>query len=243
MTCDLARYFGDLARRIPTEPDGNSEFVFSRESVPPPMPELVTDRIVIKKTPRDYNSHYRVDFMQVFADKVTYRRLACWLLAKLFHPEPAQSTVRLVHPSTEIRTIVARFEYPALANPPSGYSTVPFAVRYFPAPFSKHPWLHDEIDVWDLPLFMLTNEEEATLTEADWAGRDKLIGFGSGDAFARLAELLLNAGCPWNEVLEMDLESEAGFRGVAPRSAEIRFVLPGVFSWGEPDEMPDIEPA
>ena len=241
MTCDLTRDFGDLANRVPTDPVEYVDFVFSRENVPPPEPELATDRIVVKKTPRDYNSHYRVDFLQVFADRITYRRLACWILANLFHPEPVQSTLRLVHPASEIRTVIARFEHPALADPPLGYSTLPFAVHYFPAVFSKHPWLDDKVDVWDLPLFQFTNRKEATLTEADWAGRDTLIGFGSGDAFARLAELLLNAGCPWNEVLEMDLESEAGFRGVAPRSAEIRFVLPGAFPWGEPDEMPAIE--
>jgi hypothetical protein len=47
----------------------------------------------------------------------------------------------------------------------------------------------------------------------------------------RLAELLLNAGCSWNEVREYALEGDAGYRGVGPMSAELRIFLPGSHGW------------
>jgi hypothetical protein len=55
----------------------------------------------------------------------------------------------------------------------------------------------------------------------------------------RFAELLLNAGCSWNTVREYSLEGDAGYRGVAPMSAELRIFLPGSHAWGwEGDEIP-----
>jgi hypothetical protein len=47
----------------------------------------------------------------------------------------------------------------------------------------------------------------------------------------RQAELLLSAGCSWNQVREYQLEGDAGYRGVASMSAELRIFLPGSDGW------------
>ena len=65
----------------------------------------------------------------------------------------------------------------------------------------------------------------------DWGGRDTVFVESSSEGTVRLAELLLNAGCSWNRVREFELEGDAGFRGVAPLSAELRIALPGSLLW------------
>ena len=51
-----------------------------------------------------------------------------------------------------------------------------------------------------------------------------------------LSELLLNAGCSWNEVRDYDLEGDAGYRAVGPMSAELTIFLPGSDGWIYPDD-------
>ena len=56
-----------------------------------------------------------------------------------------------------------------------------------------------------------------------------------------LAELLLNAGCRRNQTGEYDLEGEAGCRGVAPTSAELKLILAGSTAWiFEGDDLPAV---
>lgn len=66
---------------------------------------------------------------------------------------------------------------------------------------------------------------------ARWRAQFSLFIESSAAGTIRLAELLLNAGCSWNTVREFELEGDAGFRGVAPLSAELRIVLPGSNVW------------
>lgn len=95
---------------------------------------------------------------------------------------------------------------------------------------AKHPWA-GETNLADLPLLALTNIDDCSVTDEDWRERDTLRQESSDIGTARLAELLLNAGCSWNSRSEYDLEGDAGFRGVAPLSAEIRLFLPGSDGW------------
>jgi hypothetical protein len=121
----------------------------------------------------------------------------------------------------------------------------PFALRYFPAETERHPWLGD-CCTHDLPRFALSNAEFSLAgTEREWLERDTvwISEFGRGEF--RFSELLLNAGCSWNPVREYELEGDAGYRGVAPRSAELRVRLPGSFPFSFPwmyegEDVPDV---
>jgi hypothetical protein len=84
-----------------------------------------------------------------------------------------------------------------------------------------------------LPVFVLTNMDDAIYTEEDWARRDTVRGCGSDAANILFAELLLNAGRPQNPVTEYELEGEGGFRGVGEQSAEMRIFLPGSLGWSD----------
>lgn len=46
------------------------------------------------------------------------------------------------------------------------------------------------------------------VSEADWAGRDTVMGFGNDDANIRLADMLLNLG--YSDESEIALEGEGG---------------------------------
>jgi hypothetical protein len=61
--------------------------------------------------------------------------------------------------------------------------------------------------------------------------RDTVFGFGSLAGTVRLAELMLDASRPDSAENEIDLEGDAGFRGVAPASAELKLILPGSVAW------------
>jgi hypothetical protein len=240
--CDLNAIFGGLASKVPDGPPGYGEFVFHQQVLAVPPVSLSTDRIVIRKAEHDYNSCYRADGLWMFLSAPTCRELGLFLLACGFHGPAQTTTLTLSHPESDIRRIVVTAGEVTFADLPSGLTMKPFALHYFVAETEGHPWLHDCCS-HDLPLFALSNEQGSIATDAQWRARDTIWieKFSRGEF--RFAELLLNAGCCWNTVREYSMEGDAGYRGVAPMSAEMRIFLPGSHAWGwDGDEipMPDI---
>lgn len=144
----------------------------------------------------------------------------------MFH-EPERVVLELPTGS-DIREVIYRSRFSDSA--PVGLREVPKSFGYFPGHVLKHPWLN-ETDLQKLPLLALSSPDECPQTAEDWNRRDTVFIESSAVGTVRLAELLLNAGCPSNTVREVDLEGDAGFRGVAPLSAELRIVLPGSPIW------------
>jgi len=240
--CDLNRIFGGLASTVPDGPPGYGEFVFHHQVLPVPPASLSTDRIVIRKAGHSYNNWYRADGLWMFLNPRTCREFGLFLLACGFHGPLETTTLTLSHQESDIRRIVITADGVTLDNLPSGLSMKPFAMLYFVAETEKHPWVHD-CCAHDLPRFALSNADASIATDEGWRNRDTIWieGFSRGEF--RFAELLLNAGCSWNTVREYQLEGDAGFRGVAPMSAELRVFLPGSFGWvwdGDEIPMPDI---
>lgn len=111
-----------------------------------------------------------------------------------------------------------------------GLSMVPFTIRYSPEETNGHPWMYEN-DTRELPVFALSNAEDCVgPTDEDWSRRDT-VWLSPSRRTLRFAELLLNAGCSWNEVREYALEGDAGYRGVGRMSAELRIFLPGSDGW------------
>lgn len=238
-TCGLSEIFGDLAAQIPDGPPGHPHFVFHRDNLPEPPASLSTDRIFFRKLVKDYNGWYRADVLWMYLTSAKCRELGLFLLAAGFHGPRRNITLSIAHPESGIRRISIFKGEVTLDDPPNGLTMVPFALRYYPAETEKHPWMHD-CDTSDLPVFALSTEDDsAGVTEEDWAKRDTIWIPPSYGMF-RFAELLLNAGCSWNEVREYALEGDAGFRGVGRLSAELRIFLPGDFGWIFPGgDVPD----
>jgi len=158
------------------------------------------------------------------------RELGVFLLACGFHGPAEDVTLTINHPDSTIRRIIIPAGKLTLADLPAGLSWAPFALRYFPAETEKHPWLYD-YGTHGLPRLELSNADDCIVTDEQWRGRDTVRIRASSPGTLELAELLLNAGCTWNEVREYALEGAAGYRGVAPTSAELRIFLPGSDGW------------
>ena len=121
---------------------------------------------------------------------------------------------------------------------------VPFAFRYSPAKVERFPWIRSSYSAGDLPLLALSNADDLVATAEHWNSRDTVFVESAVHGTVLLAELLLNAGCRWNPTAEYDLESEAGCRGVAPMSAELKLILPGSTAWiFEGDDLPAVAPS
>ncbi len=235
MTCELEQIFGDLAARVPDGPPGHPYFIFHAGVLPVPPLSISTDRILFRKAKSDYNGWYRADALWMYLTPRKCRELGLFLLASGFHGPAETTTLSITHPDSSVRRIIIRASELGLDDPPVGLSWVPFALRYYPSETRRHPWL-DNCDTRDLPVLALSNADDSVgPTEEDWEKRDT-IWMAASQGMFRLAELLLNAGCSWNEVREYALEGDAGYRGVGPMSAELRIFLPGSHGWIYPDD-------
>jgi hypothetical protein len=229
-TCELNTIFGNLAAIVPDSPN-EPDFVFHAGVLPVPPSTLSSDRIVIRKAHCDYNSWYRADSLWMYFSQQKCRELAVFLLACAFHGPAEATTLTLSHPGSAISKIIIPPGKLTLSDLPVGLSMAPFALRYSPEETRKHPWMY-ECCTHDLPLLALTNSDECVgPREEDWRDRDAIWIRATNIGTLRLAELLLNAGCSWNSVREYALEGDAGYRGVAPMSAELRIFLPGSDGW------------
>ncbi len=225
---DLNNIFGELARLVPDGPPGESEFVFDTQVLPNPPSKLTTERVVFRRTHHDHNGWQRADLLLMFVEPATARELGLFMLACVFH---APEAVTLELPaSSDIRRIIYRSRHGRRDSPPAGLHQKPVTFSYFPEKVSRHPWLW-EPDLNSLPLLALSSLDESPTTLHDWETRDTVFLESSAVGTVRLAELLLNAGCSWNTVRDFELEGDAGFRGVARMSAELRIILPGSHAW------------
>ncbi len=239
ITCELSRIFGPVAALVPDGPPGSSDFLFHAGVLPIPPNLLSSDRILFRKLHHDYNGWQRADALWMYLSPQKCRELGVFLLACAFHHPAKATTLAITHPDSAIRRIIIPAVSLKLEDLPIGQTWVPFALRYFPAETEKFPWM-DDCCVHDLPLFALTNIDDCVgPTDADWRERDTVRIWATTGGSLRFAELLLNAGCSWNRVREYALEGDAGFRGVAPMSTELRIFLPGGDGWPyEGDDVP-----
>jgi hypothetical protein len=103
-------------------------------------------------------------------------------------------------------------------------------LKYWPQEPECHPW-YRKAPPSDLPTFRLSNTADCVASDADLATRDVLWGFGHLGGSTRFATLLLDLSRPSSQRVEVQLEGEAGYRGVGPASPEISIWLPGSFGW------------
>ena len=231
---DLTELFREHIRRLPTKElddlDADTpatKAVFSADNLPVPPTRVSTPDLRILRGSHAYPS-WRVDELHLYARPDHYQALGLCILATLVMPQPEDVTVELTHPGTEVRKLVIRpfltsmpRDVTQVGGWPTGYIARPHAFVYQPerlayAPLSSsfgrclvpHPVVHLVSD-------------GSNVNDCD-DQRDTLIGFGTDEAAAYLAGLLLNVGQPWQPHKEYSLESVAGYGGVGPGSAELR---------------------
>ena len=187
---------------------------------------------MVRRSYHQYNNEYRADAVTFQASRRTLRQLGILILAVVFHEQPSQSRVSLVHGASDIRDLIIDFEYLDEDHP--GYQSRPYRYSYYPHDTDRHPWwlAPGGVRAEDLPCFLLEARDDNASDQA-WASRDLVRLCGSDRALVQLSELLLDAGRAENTVVQYDLEGEGGFRGVGIHSAEAHFVLPGSIAWDD----------
>lgn len=191
---------------------------------------MATDSLYILKGNHIYNDWFKVDGLDFFARKETYRQLGLLLLSVVFQNQTSEVIVTLSHAHSEVKSLVMEYVPRNMNKLAAGYHTRPFAFEYYPQLPDKHPFDRCVLPK-DLPCFALAHAKGLNFTENDWRERDTVKIFGSDVGIVSFAELLLNLSLPHNEQDEFELEGESGFRGVGIGSAEVRLFLPGHLAW------------
>jgi hypothetical protein len=189
--------------------------------------------------------HYYNDFpylgITLCADKRGCTTLGLLILSVVFHPEPESVVLELTHSGSQIEQLVVSSDrvIPDADDFSVGYRATASSYSHRPARMAKHP-CHDRlapVDPCDLPWIAVSqgfNPNRAHHYE-DRSIVRHVEGFGTDEGQFRMACLLLNGGLDDNEQVEFVLESEVGFRGVAPGSAELSIGLPGSGHYCEDD--------
>lgn len=174
-----------------------------------------------------------VDELHFQAHKRTYRLLGLAFLAKIFHPEPREVHIQLSHPDSSVRTLVLDYDQAEGWDFIADYHKRPYQYIYEPQPVGIAPSLLDMrfFPTWLLPSFALTNAAKNAGPCDDRDVRDTVRGAGVDYGNLLFATVLLNLGRPAEIIQAFGLESEHGFGGVGPGSAEVRLWLPGGFGW------------
>lgn len=222
----LENWANSVLHRVPVQPE---QTIALDQSIFPELPDVLNcGSLIIKRGFHDYDT-WRVDYPQWSGSKDAYGALGLATLAVML----------LRHDSLRIRLTSRHFKWvtilsPVLFDSDTGIELSPARFHYELSPVDRHPWIERPPAPDELPRFKLTNAEDFVATEEHRAERDCIHGFGSLLGSARFVRLLLDISRPSNQTCEVALECEAGFRGVAPASAEIRLWLPGGDYWQAP---------
>lgn len=234
---DLQSAFEDIWSAMPDSVESSAFLRLSADSVPPPPQALGTEGLCIS-THMHFYGDFPVDAVSIEGDKAILGKLGLLVFAAALHPHQSRITLHLSHPRSTVRKLVIDPVW-GVTESVSGLHLFPRWFNYYPWSVAKHPWLHYNVPPRDLPILYLTNERESVITAKDLEDRNVAVGFGSIEGSCRFAELLLNASRPTNDQLEFALESEIGFRGVGPGSAEITIWLPGSIGNLDHETLPD----
>jgi hypothetical protein len=212
-------------------PADSEQSVVFKPSDFPELPESLTcANLVIKRGSHDYDT-WRVDYPQWSGSSEVFGALGLAIVGVMLLRRESV-TIRLTSSHSEIKSVII-LEPPALDHE-TGLEVRPACFHYATSEIERHPWTGHPPAPDELPWFKLTNAEDFVVTDEHRAQRDCLHGFGGARGSARFARLLLDLSRPANRTFEVALECEAGFRGVAPASAETRLWLPGGAYWDAP---------
>lgn len=228
-SCDLERFFGDLASHVPTET--GTSFLFVSATFPTLPTTLMTTRLVIQQQWHVYEEGFRADLLCFHAHLATYRQLGLLILAVVLHPGPMEVQVGLTHPASDIKTLCIKWEGSTPVGLGGWYYVQPKGFIYTPSHPAKYPWIKYPPAPQDLPCFYCASSLTHGGTTETSQASGTITGFGNDQGHVRFAELLLNISRPQHSYHEYRLEGDAGSRGVGRHSAEVCLYLPGNPAW------------
>lgn len=220
----LQDHFSQFSAQLPKEPE--TSLTLCAANCPALPDELETDKLLVRPSPlgRNYGDSARYDLLDFFADKPTYRNLGLMLFSTLFHGSPLV-TLHLRHKESGVNTVVIKRGVSDATNPGvSELVMLPASYGYWPEELKNRDPLyrsqragHD-----DLPWMELTNEHLMCVSDAEFANRSVVHGFGNPMRTATLAALLLDIGLPGTTETEFHMEGPSGNQSMAIGSAEAR---------------------
>lgn len=228
--CDLGRFYQDVLENLVQKPlDEKKGVVLSASVLPSPSQTLATDQLICLKS-------YAVgpgmpqDIVQLFAKPMTFQLMGLWILSMLFHEKPYRSTLALSHEGSEIARITTDHKQGGncWGQDMPGYTATPACFHYQPQRLERYPWTEVRVPDTELPILLLTNQQEMVFTLEEAGDRDTIIGFGGDRAAVRFATLCLDLGNEENSNTEVTLEIG---RGVGHRSANVQLITPRTQSW------------
>jgi hypothetical protein len=106
MKRNLHDYFAEMARTVPV--NENKSFTFTSQSFLGVPDQLEADQLVIRKTHLYYEGS-KVDRLQFFAPKATYREFGLLILSVVFRPQPSRVHVVLTNRSSNIKNLIVEY--------------------------------------------------------------------------------------------------------------------------------------
>src|SRR5436190_6484866 len=107
MPDDLQTIYGELASKVPIEPE--AEFDLTEDLFPGPPAQLVTDRLLIEKHNYRYGGYYAVDSLWFHAHYSTFRHLGLLILASMFQNKEAAIRLDLTFPASDIKHLMLEY--------------------------------------------------------------------------------------------------------------------------------------
>ncbi|WP_108879451.1 hypothetical protein [Anderseniella sp. Alg231-50] len=229
--CDLERIYQDVLKDFVQKSLVQKKSVFLSASALPSAPEtLATDQLICLKG-QAVGPGVPQDIVQLFAKPMTFQLMGLWILSAIFHEHPHRTTLELRHEGSEIVRITTDYKYDGnyWRQDMLGYSATPASFDYRPQRLERYPWTKEKVPDTELPILLLTNQQEMVFTLEEAANRDTIIGFGCDRAAVRFAKLCLDLGHEENTETEVTLEIG---RGVDHRSSNVQLITPQTQRWG-----------
>lgn len=193
---------------------------------------VVIDNAIATASEHWYGDGYRVDRLEIVGERNAYARLAALLAIQLLRSDDEQIFVKFSHSGSWLAGIVID----AVGSDVLLCGSLETGAKRFVYDKStcvKHPWKCAASRPEEMPCMQVIPPEAASSFDVSALDMERPIGIGFGRIIgtARMISLLLDFSDESNDVDEIELESAAGFCGVAPASWELRLWLPGSIMW------------
>ena len=159
---------------FPRQSDGDGRLVLTKENLPAPRLNMVTDRLVVRKAMHQKLPGFREEQVNFYAEKLTYGCLGLLVAACVFHDELRTNRIQiaLTHPEAEVKNLVIQCTHADRNELPTGYVVLPYALVYVPELIDPVWPIDRDESSWNLPTFRITNLKNRFGRESDWLNRD-----------------------------------------------------------------------
>lgn len=235
---DLGAWAATTRKRVLAEGDDGlylDKKIFSK------LPDRMTsDEMILHVGWSSYQS-WTTERVHWWGTKESFASLGLVIVACML--ESRGMELEILHPDSGVRLLRIDTEWFEQLHEGAGLEVQPVGLQYMPdEELDEYPFSYPSVYRDFLPKLRIANRLDDLATIGEDKPRDCVIVDGNLQGTAQLAHLLLDLGQEGNRQAMVTLECEAGSRGVAPWSHEVRFYVPELPELAEhypPGQMPD----